>query len=737
MADQLPYCIHCGAQQLNPGARFCYQCGRPIVPVTMGRPQLPPWVGPVLVSAGIIFVAVIVFSRLLAGGPAASRPAAATPAPSAETHTPTPVGSLPSPTVPAALPTAEAAPTRETPKLPPTETPTPAETPQPAPTLANITPEPVKLSRLAWSPDGRLLAVGSGTGVYLYDTTTWQEARFVPVKVSVPSSLEDGVDDLAFSFDGALLGAAGQRVQVWRVADGALACEIQASRQLAASPTEGLWATAGDSYNPGNVRLWQASDGQLVREIRTGVQFVASIAFSSDGQLIASGPMVDGSPTVWRTADGQRAGQLNWGQAEMFGWVDFAFHPNTSTVVAVGTDDVLLFWDTSTGGMRLLSGPNDMTKSPVVNRVSYAPDGNLFATSHSAGPGRQGGSVQLWSADGTRGQAWQTAAMPKDVEFSPDSRLLAATDEQTIYIWRLEDKTLLNQVQPVWHQGILPTPTPTPLHVGLNVPADWREYVALDQRFRLRFPSSWYVEWEGLNDVHFRKVISSNPLELLDVSIETTGCWGSDGDAPGSPALLDAIRKRNESSSWSQITFIAGGKWPYMVPGTYGEFQETITGSATRSHKIELRAKLGDRQCVAVTMVDDRNEISEDDRQDLGRILASIEFADQQHPLTPPPVVAPEHARLPVHLYQSQAFFSRTSSGDCGEWSVEIRDGEGRPVQGAQLRVLGSPRPSAYDSVDGRITWRICPNADKSPIEVEVYLNGKLTKKTSLSIWWR
>jgi len=100
-------------------------------------------------------------------------------------------------------------------------------------------------------------------------------------------------------------------------------------------------------------------------------------------------------------------------------------------------------------------------------------------------------------------------------------------------------------------------------------------------------------------------------------------------------------------------------------------------------------------------------------------------------------VVAPEHVRLPVHLYYSQVFFSRTSSGDCGEWSVEVRDGEGRPVHGAQLRVIGQGDPSTYDSVDGRVTWRICPNADGSPIVVEVYLNGKLTEKEYLSISWR
>lgn len=41
MADQPPYCIHCGAQQLNADARFCHRCGRPIPAVTL-QPAAPP-----------------------------------------------------------------------------------------------------------------------------------------------------------------------------------------------------------------------------------------------------------------------------------------------------------------------------------------------------------------------------------------------------------------------------------------------------------------------------------------------------------------------------------------------------------------------------------------------------------------------------------------------------------------------------------------------------------------------
>jgi len=501
----------------------------------------------------------------------------------------------------------------------------PSSTPQP--TSVPVTPEAVHLTRLTWSPDGKLLAVGSGAGVYLYDTTTWQEVRFIPVNVSIPSSGEDGVDDLAFSSDGARLGAAGRRVQVWRVADGALAYEIQASRQLAASPTEGLWATMGDLYKPGNLRLWRSSDGQLMREISTGVQFLASIAFSPDGQLIATGPMVDGSPTIWRTANGQQVAQLKWGQAEMFGWVDLAFRPNTATAVAVGTDDVLLFWDTGSGGMRLLSGPNSMSSNSVVNRVSYAPDGSSFATSHSAGPGRQGGSVQIWSVDGARGRSWPINAMPHDVAFSPDSALLAATDERMIYIWRLNDGRALTQIQPIWHPGILPTPTSTPLHRGLNLPKDWKEYIRPlslvgRQRYRLRYPPTWQVVFEGSTGVAFMSPSPSgydvSSAMIVDLAVGSSqeyycGPW----KAPGDPEALEWIKRSfgltQHLFGADEVAFVQGGEWPLLVSGPYGEFD--VNGSIElrkrgRVRAVRLMTRPEEGKCVDAYLIDEAEDIT-------------------------------------------------------------------------------------------------------------------------------
>jgi len=159
MVNQLPYCPHCGAQQLKANTRFCHICGQPIptAPAAAARPvALPPrrarrlsawWSLPLLI-AGVAALAFLVWE------PARGRvndfladirtepteimpPTSARSAPGDATVGPTQIASLAPTATPTASATGAASPSatpRPTVTLRPTSTPTATSRPSDTPT---------------------------------------------------------------------------------------------------------------------------------------------------------------------------------------------------------------------------------------------------------------------------------------------------------------------------------------------------------------------------------------------------------------------------------------------------------------------------------------------------------------------------------------------------------------------------------------------------------------------------
>ena len=299
---------------------------------------------------------------------------------------------------------------------------------------------------IQYSPDGKELAVASDMGIWIYDGRTGAE-------VALLSGHQGDVLAIAYTPNGKMLASAGrdETVRLWNPKTGESLATLTGHDGLV---TGVAFAPDGKRFVSGSgdatVRLWSAETHEqlwsaktpqtrqqtpMVRDVfgfetapgpfhRLAFQWVLTVAYSPDGQTLASSGSSDGTIQLWNVENGIHTKTLK-GHTDMVRTL--AFSPDGKTLVSGSEDDTLRMWDTNTGRMlRQLSGHSNDVKS-----VTFSRDGKILAS------GSKDASVRLWEAETgrflptLRGHFWEI----KTVAIAPDGKTVVSADDRNILLW--------------------------------------------------------------------------------------------------------------------------------------------------------------------------------------------------------------------------------------------------------------------------------------------------------------
>jgi WD40 repeat protein len=253
----------------------------------------------------------------------------------------------------------------------------------------------------------------------------------------LPTTLQDdrlgAVSSVAFAPDGKTLvaGGTGGTVVLWDLATGVRAT-FPGQAPLALSGDGKTLAAVGDG---GAIRLWDLSTGQLRHTLKGHPAGIAALAFSPDGQILASGDQRAPLVQLWHVPNGREGPTLR-GAAMQLAVKSIAFSPDGATLAWACWDGTPRLWDVAAGrdGARLggLANP-ERPGVPVRCTLAFSADGSTLAACRKEGLLRWdvATGTELPNLLGDHGKPLQ------QVLFSPDGKTLILAGGGMARLWDL------------------------------------------------------------------------------------------------------------------------------------------------------------------------------------------------------------------------------------------------------------------------------------------------------------
>lgn len=247
--------------------------------------------------------------------------------------------------------------------------------------------------------------------------------------------------------DGMLASVSGSKILFWNLntqeIDSILEEHTDTIPSLSLSPDNKVLARGGLDKT---VCLWNLETRDLICTLAKRKDPIHSVAFSPDSKLLASG-----GESKYKTVDGQKTTIYLWSVdskelVRTFSGHDLrvntlAFSPNGQTLASGSNDNTVRLWEVNTGKqLHILEG-----HSSNIGTVAFTPDGGSLISSG-------GGGIKVWNVE--TGELQQSFAEQSEYTrcfaIDPTGLLLAFEVYDGIEIWNLRSSEKLKYLDFMW-----------------------------------------------------------------------------------------------------------------------------------------------------------------------------------------------------------------------------------------------------------------------------------------------